>query len=192
MNSKHSSMGMKAQDLIPVKKEFSFLFKITAVMIASAATASAILYFFLDTEVGDSYGNAFRLMAQTLQKMNAYIVGAVLVQLLLSCVVIYFVALYFSHKIAGPIFRLKAVLQKYIAGDVIEEVNFRTTDFIPGVSVLFSDFFAYMGNRKHLILEAESLIDELDSSEKCEAHSKRLLEIINLLENDPKDDGTLQ
>jgi hypothetical protein len=153
---------MKAGDLIPVTKEFSFIFKIAAIMAASVAAALAILYFFLDKDVSGSYGAAFRLLAETHDRLNVYITAAVLVQLVISSVVVYFVALYFSHKIAGPIFRLKVVLQQYMDGEEIEKVSFRKTDFIPGVSRIFTNFFLYLGNRKKLLNEAQMLVDRLD------------------------------
>ncbi|MCP5052400.1 MAG: hypothetical protein GY940_34855 [bacterium] len=181
----NTSPGMKARDLIPVKKEFSFLFKVAAVMIASAAAALAIMYIFLDKDVGASYGSAFRLLAETGEKLNLYIVAAVLIQLVFSFIVIYFISLYFSHKIAGPVFRLKAVLQQYIDGQEIESVNFRKTDFIPGVSRLFTGFFSFLAKREKLLEEAEALVQRLggETGKEKQALVDKLKSIVKQLEH---------
>lgn len=157
-----SGGGMRAREVIPVKKEFSFIFKIAAVMIASVAAALAILYLLLDKDVGNSYRAAFQMLSEILNKINIYIVGAVLVQLVFSSIVVYFTALYFSHKIAGPVYRLKMLLQQYMEGENVERVNFRKTDFIPGVSVIFTGFLKHLAKRKELLAEAELLADRLE------------------------------
>jgi hypothetical protein len=178
-------VSMKAQEVIPVKKEFTFLFKIAAVMVISAVASMVIIYFFLNKDIGASYRAAFQMLSQTLQKMNIYIAVAVLVQLIFSSIVVYFVSLYFSHKIAGPVFRLKAVLQQYLDGEDIEKVSFRQTDFIPGVSRLFTDFLGFMGKRKSLLQEAETLVVKLEQARKPERSQllEKLENIIKQLED---------
>lgn len=174
--------GMKAGEIIPVKKEFSFLFKMASVMVVSAVAAMAVLYLLLDKDVEDSYGAAFQMLSRTHDKMNFYITAAVIVQLIFSSIVIYFVALYFSHKIAGPVFRLKAVLQQYMEGEEVDHVSFRTSDFIPGVSTLFTDFFSRLGKRKQLLEVADSLVKQLESGKDKEKRLQQLKTIIQQLE----------
>ncbi|MCP4217815.1 MAG: hypothetical protein GY765_24450 [bacterium] len=167
---------MKAGELIPVKKEFTFLFKIAAVMVVSAAAALTILHLFLDKDVGASYQSAFKLLAETHDKMNFYIVIAVLVQLVFSSLLVYFISLYFSHKIAGPVYRLRIVLQQYIDGEDIKKVSFRDTDFIPGVSKMFTKFLNFMGERKTMLEEAEQLARQLNAKETPEADRRNICE----------------
>lgn len=152
---------MKARDLIPVKKEFLFITKMGITIVVSAAVALGLLYLFLSTPVGVEFKNAFQTISGVYDRMNVYVIGAVLVQLIFSSVIVFVIALFFSHKIAGPMFRLKAVLQEYLGGKEIEKVSFRSTDFIPGVSGLFTDFFTFLGKRKKRLAEAESLAGRL-------------------------------
>jgi hypothetical protein len=165
---------MKAKELIPVKKELVFITRIALTIIASAVVSLAILYLFLSKPLDISYKSAFQLMAAVYREMNVYIITAVLVQLIFSSIIVYFIALLYSHKIAGPIFRLKAVLQQYMEGEEIEKVSFRRTDFIPGVSRIFTNFFTFLGNRKKLLVEGEALAAKLKEAGGPEKEAVRL------------------
>lgn len=175
---------MQAKELIPVKKEFLFLSKIIAVIIAGAGAALAILYVFLSKPLADAYGSAIRLMEAVYREMNVYIVTAILVQLIFASLVIYFTALLYSHKIAGPVFRLKAVLREYMEGRPIEKVSFRQTDFIPGVSRIFTQFFKGLDRRRQLLEEGHNLAVKMEtlSGAEREALVVRLKTIISELE----------
>jgi hypothetical protein len=63
-----------------------------------------------------------------------------------------------------------------MAGKETEKVAFRRTDFISGVSRLFTEFFTFLGKRKQLLEEAESLAERLPraSGEEKDALLKRL------------------
>lgn len=172
---------MIKNDIIPVKKEFSFIVKLVSAMVASAVITLGLLYFFLSKDVGSTYGTAFRSMSETYGRLNVYIIVAIGVQLMFSSVVIFFTALYYSHKIAGPMFRLKAVLHEYLGGAEVEKVAFRRTDFIPGVSKLFTDFFLYLGQRKKYLAEAQGLADQLPKQQGAEKE-KTLEQLKSLVE----------
>jgi hypothetical protein len=172
---------MKAKEVIPIKKEFLFVAKIVITMVVSAASALAILYLLLNKSVDISYRNAFQTMAGVYKKINIYIIAVAFTQLVFSSVLVCLFALFYSHKIAGPMFRLKAVLQQYMAGEAIDKVSFRSTDFISGVSKLFTDFFVFLGKRKKLLAEGESLAERLSLATGTEREPlvKRLQAVVN-------------
>lgn len=175
---------MKATEVIPVKKEFLFITKMAIAIVVSVAAALGLLYFFLSKPVDVVYRNAFHTISAIYGRMNIYVAGAVFVQLIFSSVMVFAIALFFSHKIAGPMFRLKMVLQEYLSGEEIEKVSFRRTDFIPGVSGLFTGFFGFLGKRKKLLAEAEALSARLKGTggKEKEEGLKQLQSILNELE----------
>jgi hypothetical protein len=59
-------------------------------------------------------------------------------------------------------------------GEEIEKVSFRRTDFIPGVSRLFTHFFTFLGKRKKLLEEGEALAAKLKEAEGTEQEAMRL------------------
>jgi hypothetical protein len=162
---------MKAKEVIPIKKEFLFVAKIVITMVVSAASALAILYLLLNKSVDISYRNAFQTMAGVYKKINIYIIAVAFTQLVFSSVLVCLFALFYSHKIAG----------QYMAGEAIDKVSFRSTDFISGVSKLFTDFFVFLGKRKKLLAEGESLAERLSLATGTEREPlvKRLQAVVN-------------
>ena len=128
-------------------KELGFIFKFLSVIIIASLLSFAILYFFMNKGVGTDYKTAFQAIAVVYKKMNYYIAAAVSVQLILSSFVIFFLALYYSHKIAGPMFRLKITIQQFLQGDDKEKVSFRSSDLLHEVAEDFTDFFTSLKNK---------------------------------------------
>ena len=175
---------MSNDTLIPVKKELSFVAKTVFVMITSTAASLAILYFFLSKSVSSDYKSAFQMLAATYDKLNVYIIIAILVQLVFSMILIYMLALLYSHKIAGPVYRLKMVLQDYMAGKAPQSVGFRQSDFITAVSTWFTDYFSFLRKRQRLLTEGETLLQQYPHQNvpEKEACLRRLNEIVAELE----------
>ena len=154
---------MKPDEIIPRKNEIFFVLKLIAIIITSLSVSLLILFVFLDKNLGGSYPAAFKIISDIFSRMNFYILLAVFAQLLLSSILLFLAVLLFSHKIAGPMFRLKRLLKHF--GDEREQdkISFRRSDFLPGVSRWFSEFFAMLNKRENLLTEAESLLREIDS-----------------------------
>ena len=72
------------------------------------------------------------------------------------------------QEIAGPIFRLKMDLKQFIDGKNVEKVYFRQTDFLPGVSTLFTEFLLFNRKRKQLISESEMLLKQMQQANEVE------------------------
>lgn len=66
------------------------------------------------------------LNAQKMQMDQIFILTAVA-----AGVVLFFGAIYLSHRVAGPVFRLVDHLEKMAAGETVEDVKFRKNDFFP-------------------------------------------------------------
>ena len=165
-------MKMKTDEIIPRKNEIFFVLKLIAIIITSLSVSLLILFVFLDKNLGGSYPSAFKVISDIFNRINIYIILAVLAQLCLSSILLFLAALLFSHKIAGPMFRLKRLLEHF--GDELEqdEISFRRSDFLPGVSRWFSEFFAMLNKRENLFTEAESLLREIDSEAGKDNSSK--------------------
>ena len=175
---------MKVIDIIPPKKEFIFLVK-TILAIAGCAVLSLIIIFlFLSKPLDTSYKNAFQAISEILPKMNFYIITAILIQLIIASIIIILVAIFYSHKIAGPVYRLKMILSGYLAGEEIKDVKFRSTDFIPGVSKFFNEFFKSQKKRKELIEEGIGIVKQLErgSKDNQDVLKEKLSRIIRTLE----------
>lgn len=172
---------MKPNDVIPVKKEFLFILKIVGIMVASIGSAFLVLSLLLYKNVGMSFKGAFQAMAAVYERLNIYIILAVLVQLVFSTIIVYLSALLYSHKIAGPVYRLKMILQGYLDGDCPDSVRFRQHDFLPGVAHWFTDFFTFLGKRKKQLNEAEQLAVRLKQPGLSQEEKNKILEDLDSL-----------
>jgi hypothetical protein len=170
---------MKPAEIIPLKKEILFILKILSVMILSIGLSLAVLFIFLDKDLANSYGGAFQTISDILQNLNTIIVVAVLAQLLFSSILICLVGLLYSHKIAGPVLRLKMILIRFEAGKEPETISFRKADFLAGVAGSFNGFFVFQNTRQKTIEEAETLLKQMDSEgEKSDPEKLRRLEAL--------------
>ncbi|MFC2163977.1 hypothetical protein ACFLT2_03125 [Acidobacteriota bacterium] len=176
---------MKSNEIIPRRNEIFFVLKLTAIIIASLIVSLSILFVFLNKNLGGSYPAAFKIISDVFAKMNITIFIAVFAQLCLSSILLFFVVLVFSHKIAGPMFRLKRILKQYGEGEELDKISFRRTDFLPGVSRWFSEFFAMQKKREMLVAEAEFLLREIDAEvgKDNSAKLERIKAVVAELEN---------
>ncbi|MBI3397717.1 MAG: methyl-accepting chemotaxis protein [Deltaproteobacteria bacterium] len=106
------------------------LITLTAVFIASA-----LFYFLTYRELSSNYGEAFFTL-QLVKKMVFPLLFASIQSILLLGLVslaIAVLSLFFSHKIAGPIYRFEKSLEAIGSGDLTHIVRLRTGDQIIGL-----------------------------------------------------------
>ncbi|MCJ7681908.1 MAG: hypothetical protein MUP70_14350 [Candidatus Aminicenantes bacterium] len=151
---------MKNNSLIPPKKEVLFIFKLIMIFITGSALALLVLYLVLNKNIGDSYSGAVKTITVVTQRINLYILAAIGIQLVFSSILVFIVTLLYSHKIAGPVFRLKAVMQRYSEGELPDSFAFRKTDFLSSVPEWFNDYFVNVRQRNAQIETAEQLTRE--------------------------------
>ena len=165
------------------RKELTFIMKLVLVIGTASLLSFGVLYLFMDKWVGTDYGTGFQVISGAYRMMNYYIATAVLVQLIVSCIIVFILALHYSHKIAGPMYRLKLVVQRYLNGEDIEKVSFRKTDFLHGVAGNFTDFFDFLRRRKSLLKETHKLLEKADlhDEEKKQDALQRIEKILNEL-----------
>ena len=176
----------------PWGKELTFMAKLVAVIAGASLLSFGILYLTLDTWVGADYGTAFQIMSAAYQRMDYYIALAVLAQLVISCLVVFFLALHYSHKIAGPMYRLKTAIQSYARGDAVARVAFRSTDFLHEVAEQFTAFFTALERNKKIFAETRRLIEGADLLDETAKEELLHLVAMNLrrLQQAPADDET--
>lgn len=97
----------------------------------------------------------------------------ILGQVLFLCV-ISFVSFFMSHRIAGPLYKLRRFVERLRSGQLIEELNFRQTDYFPELADGFNSMFRE--TQKRLAMESEKkshaaqslqkIIDDLPSDDR--------------------------
>jgi sensor histidine kinase YesM len=142
-----------------------------------------VFYKFLDKGLGSDYKNAFQIMRQVYRNADYYILIAVFIQLVVGTVLVYFISLYFSHKIAGPMYRLKMLIDDYLHNKQVDKVKFRETDFLSGVAENFTHFFVYHNDRAKKIAKLKEVAKQLKSATSDEEKENLKSELKSLLKS---------
>jgi len=174
---------MKKNDIIPFKKELSFVLKLVLSISISALLGIFVFYKCLDKGLGNNYRNAFQIMRQVYKNADYYILIAVFVQLVVTTLLVYFISLYFSHKIAGPMYRLKMLIDDYLHNKQVDKVKFRETDFLSGVAENFTHFFVYHNKRAEKILQLKEVVKQLKVAKNDDEIKKLNLKLKGLLQD---------
>ena len=139
-------------------KEIFFISKLVFVNIISSCLSFGVMYLLMDKWVGKDYRTAFQVISAAYDQVNFYIATAVLAQFVISCLIVCFLALHYSHRIAGPIYRIKLTVRQYLQGQDIKKLSFRNTDFFHGVAENFTDFFNLLQKRKKFFEETRGFL----------------------------------
>lgn len=133
--------------------------------------ASGALYLLVNRDLTDSYFSAHLAIRNVQQIFLPYLVGINLLVFLLSVVAMVF----YTHRIAGPMYRLCRVLQGVACGELFHQVRFRRTDYLHDVAVeantalsflrvQVSDLQQHAARLNRALQQAESVTDELPAN----------------------------
>lgn len=171
---------MRAQQLIPFQKEFKFIATFILLFVFFSVLAFFVIYLFFNQNLGAAYGPAFQKLNQTYEAMNGHVLVAAMVQLALPFGFTFLLSLYFSHKIAGPMFRLSQTLKNKGNAEHVH-VQFRHSDFLAGVQDEFNELFDYLAERREKIETLQEFVEGLDyedlSGEQLQAIRGKLEEV---------------
>lgn len=132
--------------------------KFCLLVIIGVSGMTAIFYYFTQKSLGEVYGEAFFTMYKV--KMTLFpIIFASGQSLFILCAVtlaIAIIALFYSHKIAGPIYRLEKDLRSIGAGDLTIQTYFRTKDQIKQLAEDINELTRSLNHRVRAIGEGVS------------------------------------
>ncbi len=110
--------------------EHRFWLKFCALIIAGFAAFALFVYLSTGRDLGRSYGEAmytiYTLKINIFSLLLASVYSVVIV--ILTVVFIALVAIFFSHKMAGPLFRFVHELERLAGGDMTGRTSFRGRD----------------------------------------------------------------
>ncbi len=153
-----------------VKTEYiaSFIIRFCALTLIGFGIFGAVMFFSLNRPIGHSYAESF----SNLSKLQAYLPRILtitaLIQTLTLCLTAMMLTLFWSQKIAGPLFRVKKYLKDISEGKEIKEfMTFRANDQLPGIAQAFSEMII---TRKYanaralcLLFEAQKILAECET-----------------------------
>jgi nitrogen fixation/metabolism regulation signal transduction histidine kinase len=109
-----------------------------------------------------SIKDAYVLQEKLHQNAQAFLLKILVILVLTAFVTVLF-GIYFSHKIAGPVFKLKRYLKALGDGNFAEEIQFRRTDYLEELQVILNRLVDKFRTRQREGLDAaEAMREETD------------------------------
>lgn len=126
----------------------------------------SIVSLLVSMEILRSFYNAFGSGDNTFfAQIDTFFIVKVLLLLILGSLMIGVLALFASHRIAGPIFRLNASMKKLARGQFNERVTFRKNDYFQEVASNFNSLAQTLETRivdeRKIITEVETKIEDI-------------------------------
>lgn len=150
-----------------------FGLKLCLLTLLGGAAVVALLYFSLARSLGDSYGSAIYTIHELKIRVLPLIFASSYSILILGLVTgaIAVISVLFSHKIAGPLFRLEKSLDAIASGDLTVATRFRGMDQL---SVLADELNAMVRSLNHA---SRSVMDSAEEVKTAETLLRSLLDM---------------
>lgn len=117
----------------------SFVMRFCLTVILGSFFIGVILYLLYRRDIGETYLTAISTIVSLKGILVPALIFTILLQLVILSIIIIFLTLFVSHKIAGPIYRLERVLKEIGKGDLtLREIGLRTRDQIQSLADSFA------------------------------------------------------
>ncbi len=169
---------MNSKRLIPVGREIRFIGVSVLVLLAGIGLGLTVILMAFSQQLSSDFAEAHRALFRLNQHATVVFLVAVLLQTAISLLLIYMLALRYSHRISGPMYRVRMVLTDYLHGRSAQSVRFRSGDFLLPVAEALSGLLAQQEADDQTIQELMHLMTSGSISE----FEHRLPEIRHLVE----------
>lgn len=162
-----------------ISRDFNLRFgaKLLAVIVAGTLAIAELLYWFTSGSLGKTYGEAIYNISQTKLRIFSIIFASYYTAVILGLVTLAaaVISILYSHRIAGPIYRLEKTIEAIGDGDLTIATRFRNSD---ALMPLADEVNAMVRSLNH---KARSCADAVELMHKCSAKARELLK-----EDDPR------
>ncbi len=155
---------MKGVRLLGGGFQLRFWLKFCVLTTAGFMALALSLYLITGRDLGQSYGEAINTIETLRINVFSLILASVysIAIMVLTVVFIALASIFFSHKMAGPIFRLTRDLELLASGDLTVETSFRSSDQF---ALMATEKNLMTGRLKGIVTESRGALTEL--SRRC-------------------------
>jgi nitrate/nitrite-specific signal transduction histidine kinase len=188
-------MTQKQVSIFDPSYKRDFIFKICFGFILIIFVCAVSFYVYFDKSFENKYIGALATLEQLNREIFYGTIYSVMVQALFFTLLIFIVSIFWTHKIAGPLYQLRKSFLQIATGNFAIVTRFRKTDQLQNIPVIFNsglqtitdNFVGLHGEITAIKCEIESLAEDcssLDSNEMghrlqdCEARIHKILEQI--------------
>lgn len=158
-----------------IKKGYQarFIFKFCLLVLVGGLISTGLLYAMSRGTLTSSFENSRLTVESTSVAILPAVVYTNLVTLVLITVATILVALYVSHKIAGPLFRFEKDLSEIAQGDLTKVIRLRRKDEVKDMAETLNRMTASLRER---VKEVQDRLDEAAELAEAEGASDALKE----------------
>ncbi len=137
--------------------------KLALIFIFSLLLFALIIYFLLDEPLKTVYFESLSAIHYAGEIVNVCIGATLLAQCLILGIILFFIGLYASHRLAGPMYRMLLVSRELKNGKLPARVKFRKTDRIHQVAEAANEMTARVRRQAH---QAKAAADHIKKAEE--------------------------
>lgn len=116
----------------------NFILKICVGFLLIVFVCAAAFYLYFDRTFSDNYVGVLATLEKMQREMFYGIMLSVLMQVLFFTLLIFLVSVVWTHKIAGPLYRLRLSFLQIATGNLAIVTRFRDTDQLQNIPVLLN------------------------------------------------------
>ncbi len=154
------------QETFSTSYPLGFLARVAATSALGCAVGLGVLWWVFSRDLGGEFSSAFYALKNLLTFLLPALVFCLLAVLLVASVAVFVVAVFASHKVAGPLFRLQRVAGYLERGILVGRIHLRNGDQGRAVSLALNDWVA---DRKERLRALEAQADAVEAAlRRCE------------------------
>ncbi|MDO8663127.1 MAG: hypothetical protein Q7K98_07940 [Candidatus Omnitrophota bacterium] len=161
----------KFRGILEPKHTVTFVFRFAVIVLTGCLVFGLTILIFLNKNIGPTYLEGIASLNQLKALLPYTILVTTFIQAVSLGTIALFAALFWSHSIAGPVFRFRRYLKEIGQGKSLKEpITFRANDQLHGLAQAFSEVVM---SQKENSIKAQSLLAEAQGIiDVCEALKK--------------------
>ncbi|MFC1804288.1 HAMP domain-containing protein [Candidatus Omnitrophota bacterium] len=165
MDNKHA---FKRRRIYFIKKSFQarFILKFCALVALGGLLTTSILYILAKQSTTVSIINSRVVVRTSADFLLPVLAQTVLVVIILVSAAMVLVTLFFSHKIAGPLFHFKKTMQALESGDFSSEFSLRELDQLKELAESFDDMIKKIKAQLLMLKECQAKLSRSHSEQE--------------------------
>jgi len=144
--------------------EFKFIMKFILIALVGIGIQALALYFTFPKSETQQYGEAIELFSNADSVLRSSMMTAFIIESIILPILVILAAVFASHKIAGPLFRIHKSLDEPVTSMSISPIKLRTNDQLQDTARSFNTMLEGISERFNAISIAVREVNEASKS----------------------------
>jgi methyl-accepting chemotaxis protein len=165
-----------------INKDFQtrFIIKFVLVLVLGGVISIGLTLFNTQNTLTSSFVNSKLVIQDTSLAIMPSVIYTNIITTTVACLIMAFVAMLVSHKIAGPMFRFEKDIKRITSGDLKNRINVRKGDQFQALAISLNNMIDHLNAElTDINNQAAALSEKKDLPESCRKDILRLNEKIN-------------